>query len=311
VTDNPACFKFRNMSASAPPPGLDQVTVIIVTYNSAHCVPALARGLASCPHITVVDNASRDGTVQAVRLGLPQARVAVQPRNLGFGAANNIGLRAASTPYSLLLNPDCEIGPEAIGALLATAQRWPQAAMVAPQILTPAGEPELNYRWPATAWTSAGPGADGPCCVGFACGAAWLLNMAHLRQTGFFDEGFFLYYEDDDLCHRLFDARLPMVLDPAVRVVHRSRGSVGGSGRWRAEYLRGFHHAQSKVRFTSKYRGVEAARRQRRQVLALALLALPLRLLLPAPRQVARLLGRLAGLWQLKSGAGVRPDIPA
>ena len=86
---------------------LDDLTVVIVTYNSAHCVPALASGLRSVPRIIVVDNASDDGTVSSIRSQLPQALVLANAVNLGFGAANNRALQQVPTRYALLLNPDC------------------------------------------------------------------------------------------------------------------------------------------------------------------------------------------------------------
>jgi len=295
---------------SAPPAplpqtdGLHELTVVIVTFNSAHCLPALGAMLAGFPHLIVVDNASSDGTLAAIERHLPQARCISNPRNLGFGAANNLALRDAQTPYCLLLNPDCELTAGKAHLLLETARAHPEAAMVVPQLLRASGQPELNYRWPSTEWASRGPGAEGLCCVGFACGAAWLLNMEVMRQIGFFDEGFFLYYEDDDLCKRIFERKKAILLNPAVQLVHASRGSVRGASPWRSEYLRGYHHAQSKVRFVAKHEGVAPAARLRWRVLALALLALPLRLLLPAPRHLARLAGRIAGL--LQAGAQLR-----
>ncbi|MGH6625858.1 MAG: glycosyltransferase family 2 protein [Burkholderiaceae bacterium] len=286
-----------------PAAPLHDLTVVVVTFNSAHCLPALGRSLAGFPHVTVVDNASADGTLDAVRAHLPQAQVLANPRNLGFGAANNRALQQASTPYCLLLNPDCEVEAGQVLRLLAQAQAHPDAAMVVPQLMRGSGQPEINYRWPVTAWPSSGPGAIGPCCVGFACGAAWLLNMRVMQEIGFFDEGFFLYYEDDDLCQRIFERRKAIVLIPEVQLVHASRGSVRGASPWRAEYLRGYHHAQSKIRFTAKYQGAAQAQTLRRRVLWLALLSLPLRLLLPTPRHLARLAGRIGGLWSMPPGA--------
>jgi len=125
-----------------------------------------------------------------------------------------------------------------------------------------------------------------------------LLNMEVMREVGFFDEGFFLYYEDDDLCKRVFDQKRQMLVVPSVRLIHRSRGSVGGKYRWRSEYLRGYHHAQSKIRFARKYQGTEQAEKLRMRTLQLALLAMPLRVLLPVPRHLARLVGRVVGLWK-------------
>lgn len=278
---------------------LDPVTVIMVTYNSAHCIRALVGTLAKLPHIIVIDNASHDDTLKIVRAQVGHAKIISNPLNVGFGTANNQGLAMVSTPFALLLNPDCEIEVDAVKQLLHTAAHHPTAALVIPQILESDGKVDVNYRWSPTSWAGKGPGADGLCCVGFACGAVWLVRMSIWQQTGGFDESFFLYYEDDDVCQRLFDARHSILLDPSIRVTHKSRGSVGGQRRWRSEYLRGFHHAQSKILFASKYKGAQAARHLHWKVLTIALMAMPVRVLLFSPPHIARLAGRIVGLFRL------------
>lgn len=275
---------------------LQDVTIVIVTFNSAHCLPELGRLLAVCPHITVVDNGSDDGCAQAVGQHLPNAQVMALPHNLGFGAANNRALAQVRTPFALLLNPDCEITPQAIQQLLHTAALWPEAAMVAPQLLQASGVPEVNYRWPHLLWQSRGPAVtEGPACVGFVCGAAMLLRMSAFGGQ-FFDEQFFLYYEDDDLCTRLFKQGQAMLIDPAATATHRSRGSVRGQHPLRSEYIRGFHHAQSKLIYARKYQSLAAAHQQQRKLLWQTVLVLPLRLLAFNPRLLARIWGRFRGL---------------
>jgi GT2 family glycosyltransferase len=275
---------------------LHDVTVVIVTFNSAHCLPELGRQLSACPHIIVVDNGSDDGCAEAVGQHLPNAQVIALPKNLGFGAANNRGLAQVSTPFALLLNPDCELSTAQLTQLLAAADQFPEAAMLAPQLVDAKGHPEVNYRWPSTHWVSKGPGATGPASVGFVCGAAMLLRMSACQPTGFFDETFFLYYEDDDLCLRFFKAGLPMVVVPNVQALHRSRGSVKGTSPWRSEYGRGFHHAQSKLIFATKHDSPTAAERLRRQLIWQTALALPLRVVLFSPKLIARMWGRLMGV---------------
>ena len=232
---------------------LVNVTVIVVTYNSAHCLAALHPLLQHCPHVIVSDNDSGDDTAAQAQAFWPQASVLAHPRNLGFGAANNRALAQVQTPFVLLLNPDCEMSVAQLQQLLSAAEQFPEAAMLAPQLVSAKGHPEVNYRWPSTRWASKGPAAIGPVCVGFVCGAAMLLRMNSCKSTSFFDESFFLYYEDDDLCLRFFQAHLPMVIVPQIQVVHRSRGSVKGKSPWRSEYWRGYHHAQSKLLFAAKH----------------------------------------------------------
>ena len=132
--------------------------------------------------------------------------------------------------------------------------------------------------------------------MGFVCGAAMLLRMASFREVGFFDEQFFLYSEDDDLCLRLFNAKQNIVVVPAVQAIHHSRGSVRGASPWRHEYARGFHHAQSKLQFATKYRSREEAQRLRRWLLVTTTLGLPLRAIVFSPKLLARMFGRWRGL---------------
>lgn len=245
----------------------------------------------------VVDNGSDDGCADSARQLLPHSKVIALPKNLGFGAANNRALDQVTTPFALLLNPDCEITPASLSALMHTASAHPQAAIIAPQLLHSDNSPDTNYRWPHLLWKSKGPAAShGPACVGFVCGAAMLFRIKAFDGIGFFDEGFFLYYEDDDLCLRLFQAKRAMIVDPAVTAVHRSRGSVKGKSPLKSEYVRGYHHAQSKLIFTAKHIHSEKAISQRKKLIFQTFLALPLRILLPSPRLIARMFGRLRGV---------------
>ncbi len=289
---------------------LDQVTVLTVTYNSSHCVPALAEGLRGLPHVTVVDNASGDDSCAAVAAHLPNAGLIRMPQNLGYGAANNAGLAQVSTPYALLLNPDCLITPAQIAALVAAAQQWPEATIFVPQLLESQGQKQINYSWPRDAWAPRTAGADGPLNVGYACAAVMLLDLRQLAHTGAFDTRFFLYYEDEDLCLRVFKRHGQIIVLPQIEVTHLSRGSVKGAKPWRAEYWRGFHHAQSKIIFIDKHAGRSPATRARLRLMASACANVLARTLLLSPKHLARAWGRLRGVWllQLDAAAATPPS---
>jgi len=283
---------------------LRQVTVVMVTHHSAHCLAGQNDLLAHCPNIIISDNASNDGTPEEAKALWPHACVLAHPNNLGFGAANNRALALVTTPFAFLLNPDCVITPEALLTLMSAAQDMPDAALIAPQLLGVKGKPELNYRWPTTQWQSKGVGAEGPTCVGFVCGAAMLFRVANFAPVGFFDETFFLYYEDDDLCLRLFNAKLPMVLVPDVLAIHSSRGSVKGKVPLKSEYVRGYHHAQSKLIFENKHGSLKVALKKRRRLMISTTVALILRVLLLSPKRLARMWGRWQGLWAWEPAHG-------
>lgn len=281
-------------------PALARVTPIVVTYNSAHCLPALVPLLAACRSVILSDNASDDGLAEEARRLLPHATVLRHSRNLGFGAANNRALDLVQTDFALLINPDCTMDPEALARLVSTADRFPEAALIAPQIVDGEGRPDLNHRWVNDLWISTGPAATGPACVGFVSGAAMLIRLSVAAHHGFFDERFFLYYEDDDLCRSWFDARLPLIIEPAAKAIHLSRRSVRGKSPLRGEYWRGYHHAQSKLTYAAKYNGPANARRLRGRLIWQTAAALPLRALAVSPRLLARMWGRMRGVldWQ-------------
>ena len=279
---------------------LNQVTVLTVTYNSSHCVPALAEGLRGVPHVIVVDNASGDDSCAAVSAALPRATIIRMPRNQGYGVANNAGLAQVTTPYALLLNPDCLVTPAQVAALVAHAQEWPDATIVAPQLLESSGERQLNYSWPRDDWAPRTGGAEGPLNVGYACAAVMLLNMRQLAHTGAFDPRFFLYYEDEDLCLRIFKRHGQIIVVPDVQVTHLSRGSVKGKTPLRSEYWRGFHHAQSKIIFIDKHAGRTKALQARRRLMTSSCANVLVRAILISPKHLARAFGRLRGVWQLQ-----------
>ena len=278
---------------------LAQVTVLVVTYNSGHCLPVLGQALARLPHVIVVDNASQDDTPAQVARCLPGARLLRLEANKGYGVANNAGLAQVATPYALLLNPDCVLTPEAIAALVQAARQWPEASVLVPQLTDSDGSLQVNYSWPRHAWKPRTGAAEGPLAVGYACAAVMLLNMAAMAPVGFFDPRFFLYYEDEDLCLRVFQRQGQILVLPDIRVTHLSRGSVRGPRPWRSEYWRGYHHAQSKIRFMAKHLGVAAGRRAHRRLMASATLNVLARALLLSPKHLARAWGRLRGVWQL------------
>ena len=279
----------------------DSVTAISVTHNSKHCVDALAKSLIAFSRIIIVDNGSSDGCPGKIAHALPHAHLIQSERNLGFGAANNRALDLVQTPYALLLNPDCIVSVSEIEHLLSVATAYPDAAVIAPQLVRAGGLYEISYRWPTGTWRSNGPIASGACCVGFVSGAAMLLNMAVMREIGFFDERFFLYYEDEDLCQRVFSAKRQIIVAPEARFTHLSRGSVRGKHPLRAEFFRGYHHAQSKLIFEQKHHSTLSANKLRWRTLLLALLTLIPRILLPQPRYLARLFGRIIGLSQFQA----------
>lgn len=295
-----ACLSLAKlgMPSTLQIPDLARVTVVLATYHSGHCAADLGRSLADFRHVIVVDNASSDDTLAQVRQHLPQAQVLVNEHNLGFGAANNRGVWAATTEFVLLLNPDCILNGNAVAALLQTAERYPTAAVVAPQLINRQGKQDLSYCWTPSTWAAQGPGAEADTCVGFVSGACMLIRREAMLRVKGFDEDFFLYQEDTDLCLRLAQQWGELILTPQAQVTHLSRGSSSGKARFKAEYLRGYHHIQSKFLFDFKHQGEQVSRARRWRYCMTAVLEIMLRALVLDLVRATRVLGRAAGAWR-------------
>lgn len=275
---------------------LDRVTVVMATFHSGHCAAELGRCLIDFPHVIVIDNASGDDTVAQVRQHLPHAKLIVNDCNRGFGAANNQGVWAAATEFVLLINPDCIIGASDALAMIQSADRYPEASAIGPQLLDRKRHLDVSYAWTPDSWPPKGPAAEAEVCVGFISGACMLIRRQAMVSIQGFDEGFFLYQEDTDLCLRLARQCGALIVAPKATVTHLSRSSSAGKARFKAEYIRGYHHIQSKFLFELKHhqRHVTKVRRWRYGTTA-ALEALVRIALLDLVR-AARVVGRMVGV---------------
>jgi N-acetylglucosaminyl-diphospho-decaprenol L-rhamnosyltransferase len=289
---------------------LDDVTVVIVTYFSAACIAPMAQVLANLKNVIFVDNGSADNTKELIHTCIPHARVIALPENIGFGSANNRGFAQCNTRYVAIVNPDIAFTLDALAKLVATADQFPNAAFVAPQLINKEGQLDISYRFPrympgVRPWKAAQVAAEALTCVGFASGAFLLARRGALTTLKGFDESFFLYYEDDDLCTRAFNAGMQIIIEPNAVVTHFSRGSVKTSSSLKGEYFRAKHHTYSKLLFEDKHNSAQTSGSQLLKIARLwatALIALPIRLLIPSKKYSAylgRVCGRISGLYEL------------
>ncbi len=243
--------------------GGPRLAVVIVSFEAREALLAALGSLrahASAPVETVVvDNASTDGSVEAVRRNHPAALVIANLENVGFARACNQGWRASKAPHVLFLNPDAEVGPGALEALVRVLDERPDVGAVGPRTRSPDGTiqvstgPDLTL---ASEWAQRrlvrGVARRDPRAVAEAearharehepdwvSGACLLARRAALEAVGGFDERFFLYEEDADLCRRLRLAGWRVVFTPAAEVSHRLGHSMARAPRRaRREYDR-------------------------------------------------------------------------
>lgn len=188
--------------------GALDVSVIIVSYNTADlladCLESVLASQQVCCEVFVVDNASVDGSAEVVRVKFPAVRLIANKDNRGFGAANNQALRECSGRYVIFLNPDTTVEPDSLQAMIAFMESHPAVGLAGPKVLNPDGtrQDSVSLRYPGHRYGAAdlGPLPGEIACV---LGACQIASASLLREIGGFDEDFFLYGEDQDLCLRI------------------------------------------------------------------------------------------------------------
>jgi GT2 family glycosyltransferase len=232
------------------------LSTIIVTYNTREmtldCLRALVSDAQSIEghEILVVDNASSDQTVQAIQQNFPHVKIIANPKNLGFGAANNQALKQATGDFILLLNSDAFPKPGAIPTLIQELKANPNAGLIGPRLLNPDGTMQLScYKFPSPgrAWAenlwlaAAFPKSalgdyrqwnhDEPRMVDWVIGACILLRREVYQQVGGFDERFFMYAEESDWQLRIKQAGWQIAFTPSAQVTHLAGASATGDSK--------------------------------------------------------------------------------
>jgi len=234
---------------------LADVTAISVTYESAVLAETIATTLLRFEHVIIVDNASRDGSADRLTHHLPHAHIVRNTVNKGFGSANNQAMTLVKTRFALLLNPDCDIQLDALQTLFNTAACYPDAAIIAPQGWRSAQIPQPSYRQAffEKRTKKAYLIPDGTCSAKWLHGCCLLIRVDAFRKFGGFDERFFLYYEDDDLCLHALQAGYDCLLEPHAQVLHI--GDASSMPSWRTTFFKQFQFFRSRHLIIGKYLG--------------------------------------------------------
>lgn len=228
------------------------VSVIVLNWNGRPFLPDCLAALQTqeYPHfdVTLVDNASRDDSVAFVREHFPTVKIQVNERNLGFAAGNNVALRQLTADFAVLLNPDVVVAPDWLRQLLIPMIDDPTIGVAGCKLLFPGGtmlnhaggritHPQAMPRHIGGKETDAGQ-HDALRDADYVIGAALAIRRETVPQTGLFDEGYFLYFEDADFCFAVRQAGYRVVVVPQAVATHvESAVAIKGS----FSYLRRFH----------------------------------------------------------------------
>jgi hypothetical protein len=228
-----------------------ELSVVIVSYNTVDLIEACLLSVRASDGVSletfVVDNASSDGGAALVREKFPWVRLVENRENRGFGAANNQVLTECAGRYIILLNPDTEATPEAFRRMAAWMDANPAVGLAGPTVNNPDGsrQDSVSRTYPGQK-RAAGELSGLPGEIACVMGACQIVRAGLMRDLGGFDEDFFLYGEDQDLCLRIRKKGYEIGhIDPAVILHHGGKSERGTPpiAIWRkkvlAEYL--FH----------------------------------------------------------------------
>jgi len=233
------------------------LSIIIVNWNGKHhlkeCFDSLRVQTSKDFEIVMVDNGSKDGSVEFIRENYPEVRLIELDYNSGFSQGNNIGIKESKGEFIVLLNNDTKVVPEWVESLLDAFERYPDAGLCASKIVY-YSNPELI--------DSAGDGFA-VCGVAFkrghlqeeskynseqfvfgACGAGMAFRKAVLDEIGLLDEDFFAIYEDVDISFRAQLRGYKCIFVPSAVINHKVNSTLGKmsnfyvyNGQRNAEYV--------------------------------------------------------------------------
>ena len=224
-----------------------KLSIIILCWNDRSVIADCLQSIYATTHSTefeviVSDNGSTDGSIAFIHANYPRVHVIENGRNLRFARANNVGIQASQGEYVLILNPDTIIHEGALDAIVNFADKHPETGAFGCKVLNSDGSYQVSARpfaslraeWIVAfylrwlghlgSWLTADayPGWKGETRrnVDWITGCFMLIRGELLRRLGGFDEQFFYYYEDMDLCRRIRESNYPIVYTPDASITH-------------------------------------------------------------------------------------------
>jgi GT2 family glycosyltransferase len=267
-----------------------KLSIVILCWNDLKVISDCLRSIYSGTHSTdfeviVSDNGSTDGSVEFIRKNFPQVQVIENGANLRFSKGNNVGIRASKGEYVLILNPDTIIHESSLDRWIEFADQHPEAGGFGCRVLNADGSYQGCARPFPTVWRSwiallylrplgyisdvflsdkyVRWKGDTQRLIDWQAGCSLLVRADLLKRLGGFDEQFYYYYEDLDLCRRIWGAGYPIVYTPDVTITHLVGQSVKS---FRIAFE--LDKFRNRYRYFYKYFGRKGARRCRHALLA-------------------------------------------
>ena len=227
------------------------LSVIIVSYKSDYVIENCINSIHSEIEIIVVDNSNNDQLKEKIETKYKNVKYILSKENLGMGAGNNLGIKNVNKDFVLILNPDVTLEKSSIDEMIIASEEIENFGIIAP--LSDKSEYPNYILKKNNDFNSTKPFK-----VKSVDGYAMLLNLKKLKKLNdfyFFDENFFLYLENEDLCLRLEKNDENIYIVPKSRIHHLGGKAVDPKYKNEIEYLRNWHWMWSKFYFNKKHYG--------------------------------------------------------
>jgi len=213
------------------------LTVIITTFKSDLKIENCLNSINSQIKVIVIENSQSESFKIHIEKKYKNVECILPKENLGYSKANNLGLSKVKTKYALILNPDTVLDPQAINNFLEFTKNHEDFAIVGPN-----QNEQIKNNLKET-----------PFEVKKIKGYAMFLNLNKFLNIGFFDENFFLYLEEIDLCKRVKQIKEKIYVDPNIQVLHFGGASVDPKLSEEVELNRNWHWMWSRFYFNKKH----------------------------------------------------------
>ena len=229
------------------------LSVVIVSFNSEHVIHRCISSIDKKIEIIVIDNSNNIKFKKSIEEQYKNVKCILSPNNIGMGAGNNVGIKNIDNDFVLILNPDIVLEKNAINEIINASKSLDSFGLIAPI----SDKPQFpNYKFNNDENNKFDQ--INPFKVKTVDGYSMLLNLKRLRKIknfNFFDENFFLYLENDDLCKRLRSNNENIYIIPKSKIHHLGGEAVNPKYAYEIELSRNWHWMWSKFYFNKKHYG--------------------------------------------------------
>ena len=221
----------------------DKITVVINTFQSEDKINQCLDSIDRNCKVIIVENSANDSFKKKIEENYPNVNCTLVGQNLGYAKGNNFGLSRVKTKFALILNPDAKLDKNAISNFLISANKVKDFSLIGP-----AKQKEKSF-------DDSNKEKDDLFEVDNLKGFAMFLNLESFKEIGFFDENFFIYLEEMDLCKRVKNKKKKIYLDKKIIVYHEGGSSHNENINYEMELSRNWHWMWSKFYFNRKHYG--------------------------------------------------------